>query len=173
MSAIRTIAPRKLQRMFDEGTHIDLFDVRTPVEFEEVHIKGAVLKPLEQLDTEALAAERNGKPLYVICRTGGRADQACRRLHASGCTNVVNVEGGIVAWEKAGLPVERARQRMSLERQVRMVAGFLVVLGVVLAWQHHPAWMIFTAFIGAGMFVAGLTNACAMNLMLSRLPWNR
>jgi rhodanese-related sulfurtransferase len=155
------------------GAVIDLIDVRTPVEFREVHATIARNIPLDQLDPAALAAaHRNGEPLYVICRSGNRGRQACEKLAAAGL-NVVNVEGGTLAWEQAGLPVVRGRKAISLERQVRIAAGFLVLLGSVLALVVHPYWAALSAFVGAGLMFAGITDTCGMAMILARMPWNQ
>src|SRR5262245_22768228 len=125
-----TISPRELAELRASGKKIELLDVRTPVEFREVHVDFARNVPLDRLDVRTLGAERNGSAdlaLYVICRSGSRGKHACERLSAAGL-NVVNVEGGTLAWEAAGLAVVRGKKAISLERQVRMVAGFLVLV---------------------------------------------
>ena len=109
-----------------------MIDVRTPVEYREVHAEPARLVPLDRLDPRAFMDSRDGSkdhPLYIICRSGSRGRQAVEKFHAAGYTNVANVEGGTLAWEKAGLPVVRGQEVMSLERQVRIAAGSLVVIG--------------------------------------------
>ena len=91
----------------------------------------------------------------------------------AGVENLFSVEGGTLAWEKAGLPVVRGREVISLERQVRIAAGLLVVLGVMLGWLVHPGFLALSAFVGAGLVFAGLTDTCGMGLMLAKMPWNR
>src|SRR5208282_1599254 len=111
---------------------VELIDVRTPVEYREVHAEPARLVPLDGLDLRAVMEARDGPgdhPLYLICRSGSRGRQAAEKFHAAGYTNVANVEGGTLAWERAGLPVVRGKKTVSLERQVRIAAGSLVVLG--------------------------------------------
>jgi rhodanese-related sulfurtransferase len=131
---VQTISPHELQRRRQEGKVVDLIDVRTPVEYAEIHVEGARLMPLDSLDARALASERNGEPLYVICRSGGRAAKAYETLQAAGVNNIYSVEGGTLAWEKAGLPVVRGAKVISLERQVRIAAGLLVLVAVALGW---------------------------------------
>jgi rhodanese-related sulfurtransferase len=168
-----TITPQELHQRLTSGATIDLIDVRTPAEFREVHAALARNIPLDQLDPAALAAgHRNGEPLYVICRSGNRGRQACEKLAAAGL-NVINIEGGTLAWEQAGLPVVRGKKAISLERQVRIAAGFLVLLGSVLALVVHPAWAALAAFVGAGLMFAGITDTCGMALVLARMPWNQ
>jgi rhodanese-related sulfurtransferase len=172
---VSTIRPEELKKLQDQGTNVDLIDVRTPAEFREVHATIARNVPLDQLNAEKLREQRNGSadaPLYVICRSGSRAGKACEQLLKSGFAKVVNVEGGTVAWEQAGLPVVRGKKTISLERQVRIAAGFLVLLGVALSYLH-PAFLGISAFVGAGLMFAGITDTCGMAMMLARMPWNK
>jgi len=157
----------------------DLFmvDVRTPLEFSEVHATKAQNEPLDALHPKALFESgklRKDKPVYLICRTGGRAAKAAEKFAAQGFDQGVVVEGGTEAWATAGLPVERgAAKAISLERQVRIAAGTLVLVGVLLAYFVHPAFIGLSAFVGAGLVFAGVTDWCGMGLLLAKLPWNR
>ena len=173
---VKTITPHDLHELRKAGRPVDLIDVRTPVEFREVHAEGARLVPLDRLAPKEIMAARNGDntgPTYVICRSGSRAKQACERFVAAGFANVVSVEGGTVAWEQAGLPVVRGKKTISLERQVRIAAGALVLLGTVLALAVDPWFTLLPAVIGAGLVFAGITDTCGMGLLLARMPWNQ
>jgi rhodanese-related sulfurtransferase len=155
---------------------VRLIDVRTPVEYAEVHAEGAKLVPLDVLDPKAVMGDRNGsagEPVYVLCKSGARAAKAVERFRAAGFDNVFSVEGGTQAWERAGLPVVRGEKVMSLERQVRLGAGSLVLLGVLLGWLVHPAFFGLSAFVGVGLVFAGVTDRCGMGLLLAKMPWNR
>jgi rhodanese-related sulfurtransferase len=172
--AVATISPSQLADLC-KSQRVDLIDVRTPAEFRELHVEPARNVPLSQLDPAAVVQARVGytdQPLYVICRSGGRGRQACEKFLAAGYTNVVNVEGGTLACADAGLPVVRGKQAISLERQVRIAAGSLVLVGVMLGWLVHPALYGLSAFVGAGLVFAGITDTCGMGLMLARMPWN-
>jgi rhodanese-related sulfurtransferase len=172
---LTTISPRELADLCKSGK-IDLIDVRTPVEFQEVHIEFARNVPLDRLDTAAVMRDRKGskdEPLYLICRSGSRGRQACEKFLTAGFTNVVNVEGGTLACVEAGLPVVRGKKAISLERQVRITAGLLVLIGALLGWLVHPAFIGLSAFIGAGLVFAGITDTCGMGMMLARMPWNQ
>jgi rhodanese-related sulfurtransferase len=173
---VGTITPNELHELSKAGKAVDLIDVRTPVEFREVHAEGAQLIPLDRLDPKEIMAARNGAntgPTYVICRSGSRAKQACERFAAAGFADVVSVEGGTLAWEQAGLPVVRGQKAISLERQVRIAAGSLVLLGAVLALVVDPWFALLPAVIGAGLVFAGVTDTCGMGLLLARMPWNQ
>lgn len=171
-----SISPAKLSELCKEGNRIELIDVRTPVEFREVHVESARNVPLDQLDPVALMQARNGsanEPLYVICKSGGRGQQACDKFLKAGFSNVVNVEGGTAACVEAGLPLVRGKKSISLERQVRIAAGSLVLLGTVLGWLVDPAFIGLSAFVGAGLIFAGITDTCGMGMILARIPWNQ
>jgi rhodanese-related sulfurtransferase len=172
---VATITPQKLAELSRQGQGVDLIDVRTPVEFREVHVEFAHNVPLDRLDPAGVAQLRKSadQPLYVICRSGGRGGQACEKLQAAGLTNVVNVEGGTLAWDAAGLPVTRGKKAMSLERQVRIAAGSLVLIGVILSLTVHPYLIGLSAFVGAGLVFAGVTDTCGMGMILARMPWNQ
>jgi rhodanese-related sulfurtransferase len=170
-----SIKPQELAELCKDGKKIDLIDVRTPVEYREVHVEIARNVPLDQLDAAALMQARNGsanEPLYVICRSGSRGQQACEKFLKAGFSNVVNIEGGTMACVEAGLPLVRGKKAVSLERQVRIAAGSLVLLGAALSFIH-PAFIGLSAFIGAGLLFAGITDTCGMGMMLARMPWNQ
>lgn len=174
--SLSTITPQRLAELCRGDGKPDLIDVRTPVEFREVHVEFARNVPLDKLDPAILMQSRNGsreEPLYLICRSGSRGRQACEKFLAAGFANVVNVEGGTLACLEAGLPVIRGKKAISLERQVRIAAGLPVLLGALLGWLVHPAFMGLSAFIGAGLVFAGVTDTCGMGMMLARMPWNQ
>lgn len=169
----RTINPSELQVLRAANPDLVMVDVRTPAEFMELRAAGARLIPLDRLDSGAVkAAQRDNGPVYVLCRTGARARTAAQKLCASGIDAVV-VEGGTLAWEAAGLPVKRGRRMISIERQVRIGAGTLVVVGVLLGWMVHPAWLVLSGFVGAGLIFAGFTDLCGMAYVLGKMPWNQ
>jgi rhodanese-related sulfurtransferase len=172
----QSISPEDLTHLLRSGKSIELIDVRTPAEFESVHLEFARNVPLERLDPDLVLRERPGQagePIYVICQKGGRGIQACAQLTAAGFFNVVNVEGGTIACEQAGLPVVRGATSMSLERQVRIAAGSLVVLSAALGLIVHPYWNGIALVVGAGLVFAGITDTCGMGVVLARMPWNR
>jgi rhodanese-related sulfurtransferase len=173
---IATITPGELAQKLQSNEDVELIDVRTPAEFQAVHATPARNVPFHRLRRQEVLETCNGseeKPLYVICQAGVRSRKACEKLAAAGCQNVVSVEGGTAAWEAAGLPVVRGEQAVSLERQVRIVAGSLVLTGALLAIFVHPWWAGLSAFVGAGLLFSGITNTCGMGMLLARMPWNQ
>lgn len=169
---IATISPKELDSLREAGEFVDLIDVRTPAEFREVHVEFARNVPLDQLTPQTFEKVAGGQPLYLICKAGGRGKQACQRLAAAGL-NVCNVEGGTEAWVAAGLPVIRGKKTISLERQVRIVAGMIVLASAILAITVHPYFAGLSAFVGAGLAFSGVTDTCGMALVLARMPWNQ
>ena len=169
-----TIVPAEASAVVSIG-HGTLVDVRTPAEFGEVHATGAQLVPLDILDRPTVEAARgkNAGPVYLLCASGIRATKAAEKLRNGGLDDVVVVEGGTNAWAAAGLPVIRGRKTISIERQVRIGAGSLVLIGTILGWRVHQAFYILSAFVGAGLVFAGVTDICGMAIVLARAPWNR
>ncbi|MBL7645632.1 MAG: rhodanese-like domain-containing protein [Candidatus Hydrogenedentes bacterium] len=170
---MNTISPESLNEKKAAGEALVLIDVRTPAEFGEVHVPFAVNVPLDRITPESVREAANGAPVYVICRSGQRAKNACEQLARSGVDNLTLVEGGTQGWVDAGLEAVRGKKAISLERQVRIAAGALVVLGSALAWFVHPAWLALPAFVGTGLVFAGVTDTCGMAMILARMPWNR
>jgi rhodanese-related sulfurtransferase len=173
--SINTISLNDFQRLLQSGGQLNILDVRTPAEFARVHAVGARCVPLDGLDPAAIAAARSGPDdaIYVICHSGARAANACERFQQAGVAEVYSIEGGTAAWERAGLPVEKGKRgAISLERQVRIVAGSLVLIGSILAWTVHRDFLVIPAFVGAGLAFAGITDLCGMGMLLAKLPWN-
>jgi len=169
---MKTISPTQLQDVLNSSGPVNLLDVRTPVEFAEVHVPQARNIPLDQFDPKGLQAPKD-QPVYLLCRSGARATKASEKLAKDGFDNPVVIEGGTLAWIDAGLPVTRgATKVISLERQVRIAAGSLVFVGVLLAIFIHPYFIALPGFVGVGLVFAGVTDFCGMGLLLAKLPWN-
>jgi rhodanese-related sulfurtransferase len=149
-----------------------LIDVRTPTEFAAGHIAGALNLPLETVESRVNDIDATGR-VVLVCKAGTRAQMAARIL--APCRPMAAVlEGGMDAWFRAARPVVvSSRTRWSLERQVRLIAGLMVLAGVAGSLAVHPYWIFLAAFAGLGLTFAGLTDLCPMGLLLSRMPWNR
>jgi rhodanese-related sulfurtransferase len=149
-----------------------LVDVRSGSEFAAGHIPGAVNIPMDQIEARIDDLDRN-LPIVLICQTGKRARMTAGLLEP--CRRQIAVlEGGTKAWIEAGFPVVvSVKTRWSLERQVRLGAGLLVLAGVILALTVDPRWVFLCGFIGLGLSFAGLTDICGMAFLLEKLPWNR
>jgi rhodanese-related sulfurtransferase len=170
---MKTISPIELQNLLAAQPGLPLLDVRTPVEFAEVHVPQARNIPLDELQPGALQFSKD-QPVYLLCRSGQRATKAAEKFAKAGFVQPVVITGGTLAWIDANLPVTRGQSKViSIERQVRIIAGALVLTGVVLGWFVHRGFYGVAAFVGAGLVFAGVTDFCSMGLLLAKLPWNR
>lgn len=161
-----------LQEQLENG-EIHLVDVREQVEFAGGRVRGASLLPLGELEKRHAELDHS-KPIYVMCRTGRRSAEAQQKLRALGFTNVVNVSGGLEAWKKADLPVERDEHApWSIERQVRFTAGLLVLIGVLLSILVHPYFVALSGMIGFGLAFTATIDWCGMGLLIAKMPWNK
>lgn len=167
------ISPEESHRLVTEGPEVYFVDVRTPAEYAALHAAHARNIPLDQLEssTEISSCSRSA-PILLICQSGARSRKAAEVLFRLGFTNVTEVSGGTAAWIAAKLPVVSGSGVISLERQVRIAAGSLVCMGVLLGQFAHPAGYLLSAFVGAGLVFAGVTDTCGMALFLARMPWN-
>lgn len=151
---------------------VQLIDVRAPAEFESRHARGSRNIPVDRLTPQSLVGEPNA-PVLLMCETGQRA-RIAREVLLPCDRQVLVVEGGLKAWKAAGLPmVLGSGGVISLERQVRIAVGSMVLLGVALAALVHPGFIWLAGFFGAGLVFAGVTDSCGVALALARLPWNR
>jgi rhodanese-related sulfurtransferase len=152
---------------------VRILDVRTASEFENGHIAGAYNVPLDQLNEHAPEIRAAAGPVILVCQSGQRAQKADALLRAAGMSNVRVLAGGMQAWLAAGQPVRRVRARISLERQVRIVAGAIAATGSFVALFAWPQAAWIPALIGSGLLFAGVSDTCAMGMLLAKLPYNR
>lgn len=148
-----------------------LLDVRSPIEFETEHIAGAINVPLDALDERFDEVPRKGN-LVVICRSGKRAERGAYTLLGRGFQPKV-LEGGMVAWRKAGLPIKEGKKRLPIERQIQLIVGSGVLTGVLLGAFVNPWFLVIPGFFGAGLTFAGLSGTCALGILLGKAPWNK
>lgn len=166
--SLSTISPAEAKRLIDEGAV--LVDVREADEHLRERIPGARNTPLSRLDQLGTGS----RPVVFHCRSGGRTSANAGRLAAAAGTKVFAIEGGLDAWRRAGLPVERDERRpIEIMRQVQIAAGSLVLLGVVLGFGVNPVFYMLSGFIGAGLVFAGASGWCGMAKLLALMPWNR
>jgi rhodanese-related sulfurtransferase len=150
-----------------------VLDVRSPAEFGSMHIPGSYNVPLDTLREHREEIRQHLETdVVLVCRSGQRAAQAEQALAELGMPNLHVLDGGILGWEAAGGDLRRGRNTWDLERQVRLVAGTLVLVSVLLSLLVPPALFV-AGFVGAGLSFAALTNTCAMGAALAKLPWNR
>ncbi|MHC4488662.1 MAG: MBL fold metallo-hydrolase [Planctomycetota bacterium] len=150
-----------------------LLDVRTTQELDEISIKTDNVKHIPILSLASSISSMSAElSYYVLCRTGHRATIAAMSLIQNGFVNVAVIEGGINAWDKAKLPTKKTSGPISLERQVRIIAGGLILVGSLLSIVN--IWfVVIPIWVGAGLVFAGVSNNCLMGLLLMKLPFNR
>jgi rhodanese-related sulfurtransferase len=170
--SLKTIDPVSLKRRLDDGS-IVLVDIREPDEHARESIPGARLIPLSRLDA-ADFAESGNRPIVFHCRSGNRTALNADRLAAKAGGEAFALSGGLAAWKAAGLETKRDRSApLEIMRQVQIAAGSLVLLGVVLTLLVSPWFLALSAFVGAGLTMAGITGFCGMARLLGAMPWNR
>ncbi|MEV0718506.1 rhodanese-like domain-containing protein [Asanoa sp. NPDC050611] len=168
-----TLDAADLRGLIDSDRAPRLLDVRTPAEFESVHIPGAHNVPLDLLKEHREELRHHlDEGVVLVCRSGARAAQAQQALTGAGLPHVKILNGGMLAWQAADAPITRGTPRWDLERQVRLVAGSIVLAGI-LGSILVPGLKWVAGAIGAGLTFAAVTNTCAMGMLLSRLPYNR
>ena len=154
-----------------------LIDVRSPAEYRAIHAVTAKNHELSKLNAEYIDKEilsrGSGIPVILICKSGNRASKAAEKFQEKNISDLFVVEGGTDSWNKLELPVVKGESVISLERQVRIVAGTLVFLGTFLGVFVNHYILIIPVFIGAGLVFAGITDTCGMGLLLARMPWNK
>lgn len=170
---VRRCDVASLQERLNSDNPPRILDVRTPAEFENVHIPGSYNVPLDNLKEHRGELTRHlDETVVLVCLSGGRAEQAEQALAEAGLTGVRVLEGGMAAWQASGAPVTRGRQTWELERQVRLGAGSMV-LASILASTVSPRLKWLAAGVGTGLVTAAVTNSCAMGMLLSKAPWNQ
>ena len=168
-----TVSPTELRDRLNSAAPPRLLDVRTPGEFETAHIAGAYNVPLDVIrERGAEIVDRLSGDVVFACRSGQRAAQAAELLRGAGLAEGSVLEGGIVGWEGSGFEVDRGTEHWDIERQVRLVAGSIVLFSV-LGSVAVPKLKWLAAAIGGGLTFAAVSNTCAMGTALSKLPYNR
>ncbi len=148
-----------------------LLDVRSPIEFETEHIANSINVPLDALDSRFDEVPRKGQ-LIVICRSGKRAERGAYMLMGRGFQPQV-MDGGMVAWRNAGLPVKEGKKRLPIERQIQLIVGSGVLTGVLLGAFVNQWFLVIPGFFGTGLTFAGLSGTCALGILLGKAPWNK
>ena len=169
--AQQRINARQLAHQLAEE-RVKVIDVREPMEYAAGHIAGSLNVPLGRISQ----ADLPRGPLVLVCHSGNRSAQALAQLLQQGHhpQPLSDLEGGIPAWQQAGLPVRKLKNApLPLMRQVQIAAGALVLLGLILGTWVAPAWILLSWFVGAGLVFAGVSGFCGMARLLAAMPWNR
>lgn len=172
----KQIHPQEL--ISQKSADMCILDVRTAAEVKAAQLPGCLHIPLHELTPERLQNEiaksgKNGSSVYLLCQGGKRAQMAADQLAGKIDAELVVIEGGINGVKAANIPLNEGKGVMSLERQVRIAAGFLALLGVILGFQIDSNFFLLSGFVGAGLMFAGITDTCMMGMLIARMPWNR
>ena len=176
---MQTITASQFHQHHQTGEKLTVIDVRTHAEVATECLKGSAHFPVQTIDAAAVQAHlqqqrhRPEKPIYLLCANGPRATMAAEKLAAHLDSDLTVIEGGLDALKQLNIETQQgARNVISLERQVRIAAGSLVVVGVLLGLLVSPWFFGLSGFVGAGLAFAGITDTCAMAMMLAGMPWN-
>ena len=170
---IKQATVHEMNELLDGGGECQVIDVREFSEFNSERIADAQLMPLSNFEKHADEIDHT-KPVYLMCRSGNRAKNAAEKLASKGFTDIHVIEGGMVAWAGANLPVVKGESKVwSLERQVRFAAGMIVLSGVLLSVFVSPYLLLISAIVGAGLMFSAATDTCAMGMALAKMPWNK
>ncbi len=180
---MKTINPQDLHRHMTLGHHVLLLDVRTQDEFEDGHIPGAILHPLEFLDPEGSIqkiriAYPNLPTIYITCDSGAKSPEAYQQFEAAGYEYLSIVEGGTHAWEEADLPIERVSEilpfeKMNITQQIHVIVGSVVTLGTLLGTFVNTGFLAIALVAGVGVAYEGLFGTDHLKQMVLKMSWNK
>lgn len=167
------------QKLKARDNHLVTLDVRTHKEYDSEHIESSIHIPLHQLSMETLRKEMGSEALsdaskiYILCQGGIRAQKAEALLREDCPAELYVIEGGLNQLKRCDIALTGSGKTvMSIERQVRIVAGFLVCFGVVMSFLSAADWVYLSGAVGFGLIFAGVTDTCAMAILLAKMPWN-
>lgn len=174
MNNIHNISPIELQKILEANKAL-LIDVREKFEFQAEAIRSAINIPLSAFKVnKANIPNHENKKLVFHCKLGGRSLLVCQKLQKDniGC-DIWNLEGGIVAWKNAGLPIKiSSKLCLPIEKQVQITIGTLTSLGVILGYFLSHGWLILPLIMGIGLINAGISGNCTMAKIMAKMPWN-
>lgn len=173
---MNTISCQEFVQRYRKDPSLLMIDVRSPAEFRTRHIQGAHSLPLVSVSARCVRKlqSRSQQPVYLLCQSGGRAVQAASKLLSQDAELVTFVvEGGTEACE-VDLPINtHGSGVIAMERQVRIAAGSLVLIGAILGALVHPNFHWLSGVIGASLVFSGISNSCGMARVLAVMPWNK
>lgn len=174
---MKTISPEEAQEKLKDSSKALLVDVRTPAEYGALKVPCSVLAPVQSLDVQKFLGqhpEACEREVLLMCRAGSRAKAAAEKFKAAGHDRIAVIEGGILAWEAAGLEVEKGTSKViPVDRQVRIAIGLGIILFTILGYTVHPLLFLGAGAMGCGLVFAGITDLCPLALLVAAMPWNQ
>lgn len=162
------IAPMEAKSLVDAGAAV-IIDIRDTDEYLERSIPGSFSIPMSILEQSPLPATST---LIFTCSSGNRSTRfSPDLLRKAGSIPAMQLDGGVLGYAQAGLAVNQGKATISIFRQIQIVAGGLILLGVFASYFWHPAFLL-TAFVGAGLTFAGISGICGLRMVLAKMPWN-
>jgi rhodanese-related sulfurtransferase len=173
IAATDVIDSAQLRQLISDDPLIRVLDVRTGGEFDSVHIPGSYNVPLDTLAEHASDLAELDHPVVLVCKSGTRADQAHGKLTGAGKQRLHLLDGGLDAWLASGGDVVRASsETWAMDRQVRLVAGSISLVGILASLVAPKAkWL--AGGVAAGLTFSAVSNTCAMGNALAKLPYNK
>jgi glyoxylase-like metal-dependent hydrolase (beta-lactamase superfamily II)/rhodanese-related sulfurtransferase len=172
-TSIEMISPRDAAALLKQDPQVKILDVRSALEFSQEHIEPSINIPIDMISGKIGELSQSKQSYLVLCHSGTRAAMAADMLMQAGIHTVKVMEGGIARWEKEKQPVIKGQGGMSLERQVRLIAGSLVLAGIIMAFLAHWTFIFVPVFVCCGLIYSGLSDNCLMGMMLMKLPYNK
>jgi len=171
--AYKTVDAHTLKSWLHSGEAV-LVDVREPGEHGAKRIANATLLPLGSVSVASLPPACLDKKIVVHCKAGMRSAAACNKLlQENPALDIYNLEGGIDAWERAGLAIEELKKFfLPLDRQVQLTIGLAIVFSIVLGYAVHPGFLVIAVIFGLGLVNAGITGWCGLAMLMAKMPWN-
>ena len=171
--SLEMISPKDAISLSNKDPNVKFLDVRSTLEFNQSHIKDSLNIPLDTLSVRINELAQAKKTYIVLCRTGNRSPMAADMLIQSGIHSTKVLDGGLTRWQKERLNVIKGEGGVSLERQVRILAGTLILSGLLLSWLIHPWFIGISIFVSCGLIYAGISDNCMMGMLLMKLPYNK
>lgn len=152
---------------------LQIVDVRECIEYKTEHLSGSVNIPLSAL-SKSLEKIKKNQPVYLLCRSGARSDQAAQELQKKGYEHVRIIEGGLESLKLTGCTLVKGETKVwPMDRQVRLGAGLMTLIGILGFWFIHSAFLFLSLFVACGLIFSAVTNTCGMAIILGRCPWNQ
>lgn len=154
-----------------QKSNVKLIDIRSPEEYQKEHITDAKNMSLQEIAQHHFAED---EIVVFHCQSGNRTRQAEPFFENLAVKNIYILEGGINDWKKNKQPtVINLKAPFPIMRQVQIIVGFMVLLGIFLSYVISPYFNLLSAFFGAGLLFAGISGTCALANMLRFLPFNK